>query len=280
MANRVKKEMVLIGRKHFESIGEHPTEEKLRKFIGFGSATTINRLNNEILAEKRLEALNRSVHIPSELPALWMASAANKADEMTAVITAQLEEKGLSLQAAVNQLEELREQKSELEGQVKVIQGNNLELNETLLKERTAREATESSLRASFTEQTKSLEKVTSVRDELLEKNQQLMIESARHEEAASHQTMEINRLNIAANRMQDELQVERGKTAVALEKIEWLTKALNERTDEVKKLYDMERNLLEQFAILNKSLLPFKTSAENRKSGRDNGDSKPQANA
>jgi len=280
VANQVKKELVLMARKHFESKGEYPTEEKIRKFIGFGSATTINRLNNEILAEKRLEALNRSVHMPSELPALWMATAANKADEMTAVITAQLEEKGLSLQEAVNQLEELREQKSEMEGQVKVMQINHLELNETLLKERTAREATESSLRATITEQTKALGKVTSGRDELLEKNQQLMIESARHEEATSHQTMEINRLETSVNRVQDELQAERGKTAVALEKIEWLTKSLNERTDEVKRSFDMEHNMLEQFAILKESLLSSKTSVKTTKTDRSNGAPKPQANA
>jgi len=280
VANRVTKELVLMARKHFESRGEYPSEKKIREFIGLGSDKTINRLNNEILAEMRLEVLNRSVHIPSELPALWMASAANKADEMTALITAQLEEKGLSLQAAIDQLEELREQKSELDGQVKVMQGNNLELSETLHKERTAREATESSLRATIMEQSKSLGNVTSERVELLEKNQQLMIESARHEEAASHQTMEINRLNTAVSSMQDELQVERGKTAVALEKIEWLTKSLNERTDEVKRSFDMEHNLLEQFAILKESLLSSKTSGKTTKTDRSNGAPKPQANA
>lgn len=268
-----------MARKHFESKGEYPSEQKIREFIGFGSDGTIHQLNNEILAEIRMEALNKSVYIPPELQALWMASSANKADEMNAVISLELEEKDESLKAAIDQLEELNEQKSEVESQFSSMQANLLELNDSILKERTAREATESSLKATITAQTKSQEKITSERDELLEKNQQLLIDSARHEEAARHKTAEIKRLNATVDCMQDELQLERGKAAVAKEKIEWLTKSLDQKTDEVKGLSNMEHNMIEQFAILHESLLSNKTAPKSSASGRSKSASKPKAN-
>ena len=112
MTQRATKDLVLMARKHFEGNGEYPSEEKIRAFIGFGSDSTINKLNNEILAEIRMKVLNKSVHLPEELPTLWMASAASKADEMTATLNEELEEKSRSLQAAAEQLTSLREEKT------------------------------------------------------------------------------------------------------------------------------------------------------------------------
>ena len=263
MAQRATKELVLMARKHIESRGEYASEEKIRVFIGFGSDRTINKLNNEILAEFRMEALSRSIYLPSELSTLWMSSAANKADEMTAVISKELEEKNLSLLAAIDQGEKLREQIETLENKVTDIQEHNSELKAAALQERTTRESLEKSSETTIEGQATALQTFTDERDELLEKNGVLMIEAARYKEAAEHQSREIKRLEKAVEETQDSLQEERGKAAVAVEKAEWLTKALEQKTDEGMRLSDMEQNLTEQFRGLQESLLSDKVPAK-----------------
>jgi len=248
-----------MARKHIESRGEYASEAKIREFVGFGSDRTINKLNNEILAEFRMEALSRSIYLPPELSTLWMSSAANKADEMTAVISKELEEKNLSLLAAIDQREELREQIEALESKVTDIQELNSELKDAALQERTTRESLEKSSETTIEEQATALQTSTDERDDLHEKNDVLMIESARHKEAAKHQSREIERLEKAVQVMQDSLQEERGKAVVAVEKAEWLTKALEQKTDEGMRLSDMEKNLTEQLRGLLESLLSDK---------------------
>ena len=67
MSNRVTKELVMMARKHYRSLGEHPSLEKIRAFITFGSISTINKLNNEILFEERMKILQRTIDLPEDL---------------------------------------------------------------------------------------------------------------------------------------------------------------------------------------------------------------------
>ncbi len=279
-SNRITKDLVRMARKHLIEKGEHPSEGKIFAFIGHGSEGTVHKFNTEILHEERAKVLKRTFDLPEGLADVFLSSVADRSDEITATLKSHLDEKERSLKAAIEQLEELREGKTELEGQVDTLQGASSELNEALIKGKTARESVENSLQSTISDFTEKSKDLTEVRDELIERNQHLQIELATHKEAANHNTKEITRLNTAVEQMQEELQEERRTAAVAIEKAELLTKTLEQRADEIKRFSELENSLIEQFAILQESLLSNKMAPKSSTSGRGKSTSKPQANA
>ena len=259
-----------MARKHFESRGEHPSEAKIRDFLGFGSDTTINKLNNEILAETRMKILSKSVHLPEELPTLWMASAASKADEMTAAIAGELEEKNRSLLAATEQLTSLREEKTAQNSLLADLQGQITELREEALKEKTACESIEKTSQSTIERLDATIETISADRDGLRSKNYELATETARHKEAAEHQAKEIMRLENAAHDMGAILQQERQKLAVAQERTQTLSKTVEERSSGASLFSNLESTLITRLNDIEKSLLSVKQPQSKSSSGKN----------
>jgi chromosome segregation ATPase len=258
--------MVLMARKHLIERGVYPSEDKIREFIGFGSDTTIHKLNSEILLEDRMKVLKSSIDLPEDLVSAYIASVANRTGMLTTALNAELDEKGRSLEAAVLQLEALRLREAELERQTAEQQATENALRNEIATVRAVQEKSEHLLRDTISEQAQKLQEVTSERDALHKENQRLMVDNATHAATADQKEHEIRRLNEEVLRLRGGLKEEKHQREKADSTIQNLREALDDKKQQLADSLEDKRELRAQLKDLQSSQTAAKVPVKNSK--------------